>query len=421
MYNIPISSFNNVINISRLKLGEKYTINSILEEEQNLSLMDEARILYMNHLSELNYKVELVKRNNKLYFKFHRLPNLSNKDLIKEQLIKQRTNTFINHIDSLTYLENKYSNIFATAEEVLNSKFIIGIEECKTKEQIEIYKYCRFYSTLSYKENVGRRVKFLIRDLSYNHKPIIGISSLVSSVVRVMERDEWIGWDNNNIVNEKKINCIMDMGTCISMPPYNELLSGKLICYIMASNEIRNIILQKYKKKNENVCFAAFTTTSLYGSNSSQYNRIRYYNHQLYQKIGVTKGYGKTHVSDELFDLFKKLLNENENYKKYKFNGGTNSSFRIIRQGSQLIGGNNNLLLYHGLQKAIYIVPLASNYKLFLTGKCDALDYFNFPLNDMVDYWRKRWYTMRIKNPLIQERIRSHNEEWMRFSQQITN
>ena len=87
---------------------------------------------------------------------------------------------------------------------------------------------------------------------------------------------------------------MMDAYVIGAMPPYNYLLGGKLISYVIASDELRTIYKNKYAKvktiikKREASDLALLVTTSLYGRNSSQYNRLKYGKTLLYKPIGMT-------------------------------------------------------------------------------------------------------------------------------------
>ena len=74
--------------------------------------------------------------------------------------------------------------------------------------------------------------------------PIIGIAALGSSIIHIHDRDKWIGWDTKTRTN--RIIYMMDAYIVGAMPPYNYLLGGKLISYILASNELRAIYKEKY-------------------------------------------------------------------------------------------------------------------------------------------------------------------------------
>lgn len=96
----------------------------------------------------------------------------------------------------------------------------------------------------------------------------------------------------------------MDAYVIGALPPYNLLLGGKLISYILASNEVRSLYKEKYKDNSTIINnrqaddLVGIITTSLYGR-SSQYNRLKYKDELLYQPIGETIGYGTLHLTDE--------------------------------------------------------------------------------------------------------------------------
>ena len=60
-------------------------------------------------------------------------------------------------------------------------------------------------------------------------------------------------------------------------------------------------------------------------------------------------------------------------------------------------GFDSNILLNHSIKRDIYFIPLAENTLQFLNGKDKKLLYFNFPMNNLVEYWRKIWLFSRKK------------------------
>ena len=118
------------------------------------------------------------------------------------------------------------------------------IEVCETQSQLDTFRFFRFYWSSPYSEYVGRRIKLLIRDNALPQKPLIGIAALGSSIVHIPDRDTWIGW--NTKTRTKNLVYVMDAYVLGALPPYNHILGGKLISYLIASNEVRKI----YEKKN---------------------------------------------------------------------------------------------------------------------------------------------------------------------------
>ena len=218
--------------------------------------------------------------------------------------------------------------------DVLTSKIDPTIEVCQTEKQHRLFRMFRYYWSSPYSEYVGRRIKLIIRDKALSNKPVIGIAALGSPIIHIPERDEWIGWDKKT--RTKNLIYTLDAYVIGAMPPYNYLLGGKLISYILASNEVREIYRVKYKdqvtltaKRIANKLVGIFTT-SLYG-NSSQYNRIKYNNELLYQPIGQTKGFGTLHLSEATIQLMIKLLKSKGIEIGHKFGDGPSWVMRVIR------------------------------------------------------------------------------------------
>jgi hypothetical protein len=282
------------------------------------------------------------------------------------------------------------------------------IEVCSSQEQRDIFRIFRYYWSSPYSEYVGRRIKLLIRDAAIPESPIIGIAALGSSIVHIPDRDKWIGWDKKT--RTKNLVYTMDAYVLGALPPYNELLGGKLISYMVASNEVRAIFRDKYAGAITNIAkrtanrLACIFTTSLYGR-SSQYNRLTFNDQLLYIPIGKTKGFGTLHLTDETFLAMRDLLDENGFAVSNKFGDGPIWRMRVIRTAANVLGFDSDFLLRHSFQRQIYAVPLARNYREFLTGENTRLRYYDHPLEALASHWRKRWLNMRKTNIRIQQKV----------------
>ena len=208
----------------------------------------------------------------------------------------------------------------------------------------------------------------------------------------------------------------MDAYVLGALPPYNYLLGGKLLSYLIASNELREIYKEKYRfrttiirerKASDWVCIF---TTSLYG-NSSQYNRLKFKDRLLYIPTGYTSGYGTLHISNETFLAMRQLLMEKGIMVTNRFGDGPNWRMRVIRLASDIIGFDSNILLQHSFKRGIYAIPLAKNFRSFLFGKTDKPIYYNLPMQALVKFWKERWLNMRKKNTNIIDEILSFNPE----------
>ncbi|MCY9665127.1 DUF4338 domain-containing protein [Paenibacillus alginolyticus] len=242
--------------------------------------------------------------------------------------------------------------------------------------------------------------------------------------------------------NEKVGTNIMDIIVCGAIPPYNELLAGKLIALLMMSPEIYDFYERRYKGqvsiiasglkgapiiRNSSLVFLG--TTSLYETGSSQYNRVYLPKNAIgestpskrigYEKIGTTKGFGTVYISDETVEAFSNLLIEHHGRKMItnSFGEGTSPRLRLIRAGLNLLGLPSDYILTHNFKRIVYGVALAENTFEFLRGEDDVPRYcFNssFPRQTseaICEFWRQRWLSMRIKNDDVMDRVKNFDSE----------
>ncbi len=217
----------------------------------------------------------------------------------------------------------------------------------------------------------------------------------------------------------------MDAYVIGAMPPYNHLLGGKLVSYILTSNEIRAIYKKKYAKmltlgkKRRASDFVLIMTTSLYGQNSSQYNRLRFGKSLLYKPIGTTMGFGTLHISNETFLAMKELAETNGCNISNRFGDGPNWRMRVIRSACDALNLDSDVILRHSFKRGLFAVPLAINYKSFLRGDSKKAIYRNLPLAKLAEYWRERWLSMRLQNPLIVERAKRFSPSQFKIEKTI--
>jgi hypothetical protein len=88
-----------------------------------------------------------------------------------------------------------------------------------------------------------------------------------------------------------------------------------------------------------------------------------------------------------------------------RFGDGPVWRMRVIRTAADILGFDSDFLLKHSFQREIYVVPLAQNFKEFLQGKERSLKYFNYPLGDLIGYWKNRWLENRKKNPDVKRSV----------------
>lgn len=202
----------------------------------------------------------------------------------------------------------------------------------------------------------------------------------------------------------------MDAYVIGALPPYNYLLGGKLVSYLIVSKEVRELFHQKYRDTKYNQLAGIFTT-SLYGK-SSQYNRLKFKDRLLYSPIGETKGYGTLHLTTETFKAMNDFLKEQGIIVSNKFGDGPSWTMRVIRNAGELLGFNPDNLLMHSFKRKIYFVPYAKNTISFLNQKDTYLDFYNQNVNTLTNYWREHWLRQRKNNNKIIEEVKWFNPNY---------
>jgi len=353
-------------------------------------------------LERLNWKFKLPTKKNA--YPTLVPPENYDKETIKKSMAFKREEIIEKHKHWIEKNIDFARKNLANGCDVLTSEIDPVVEVCETEKQHRLFRILRYYWSSPYSEYVGRRIKLIIRDKALPNKPVIGIAALGSPIIHIPERDEWIGWDKET--RTKNLIYTLDAYVVGAMPPYNYLLGGKLISYILASNEVREIYRVKYKdqvtlteKRIANKLVGIFTT-SLYG-NSSQYNRIRYDNELLYKPIGQTKGFGTLHLSEATIHLMIKLLKSKGIVIGHNFGDGPSWVMRVIRTAGDLLGFDSDFLLRHSFKRNIYFIPLSKEYKKFLNGETKQPKFTNYSKNELVNYWKERWFDKRRTNPEV--------------------
>ena len=232
---------------------------------------------------------------------------------------------------------------------------------------------------------------------------------------------------------------MMDIIVCGSIPPYNELLGGKLISILSCSPSVISDYTHRYENQISEIAsrmkgqrvvrdsrLVYLGTTSLYAVGSSQYNRIKVplsENSNLeFRKMGITEGFGTVFFSKETTSLFSKLLELQDGGKKinHVFGEGTSPRFRMISRGLSSIGIKAEAFLKHYSPRIVYSINLANNTNEYLLGFDKDVNY-GYDLNnsaiveqktqELIDYWYNRWLTKRRTTVDIEQRLNDFDIE----------
>ena len=275
----------------------------------------------------------------------------------------------------------------------------------------DLFRFATLQWSIPVSQGYGRRLRFLVKDRA-NDK-LIGLFALGDPVFNLRARDNWIGWDQSGR-RERLVN-VMDAYVVGAVPPYSKLLGGKLVTSLMASKEVSEIFEERYGYRKgtisgiqKNARLALITVTSALGK-SSMYNRLKLLANEdnragnppvvELRKIGATTGYGHFQISDELFSKLREFLREAEHpyVDGHKFGNGPNWRLRLLRAGLEFLELNADHALKHGIQREVYVMPVASNAMEYLAGT-DSEAVFDQKSVEEISYLAvKRWVAPRAK------------------------
>jgi hypothetical protein len=231
---------------------------------------------------------------------------------------------------------------------------------------------------------------------------------------------------------------MMDIVVCGAIAPYNAILGGKLVSMMLTSPEVVHYYNYRYGnhvsviassmkgapiRKKPNLTLLA--TTSLYGTGSSQYNRVAIpaaevggngKEQVVYRKIELSRGFGTYHISNETRKYAEYLLARRAKGRTVNsiFGEGVNPRLRKIRDAMDTLSLHTEELLQHENARVVYGVSLAKNFSDILLGRSHK-PLFLLPQSKprrrselIADYWRRRWLLNRIKNKDVLLAVERH-------------
>ena len=234
----------------------------------------------------------------------------------------------------------------------------------------------------------------------------------------------------------------MELITCGAVPPYGEILGGKLVAMLMLSREVAEHFERRYSGRTSLISSAlagrpisrparlsAVTTSSLYPVGSSQYNRINVKTDRgsvKYERIGKTESYGTVHFSSDTVEALgelARLASSKRQLVNNIFGEGASPKFRLIRDGLDAVGLDAGIFLRHHSPRLLYVACSCSNIDEIMLGLEQEPDYLLPPgrrsTEVLVDHWRERWFANRVERPDVIERLRQQTFDKLRLSREL--
>jgi len=194
----------------------------------------------------------------------------------------------------------------------------------------------------------------------------------------------------------------MDLFVLGAVPPYSQLLCGKLVALLATSREVQCAFGRKYggeksfiRRKPLEGRLALLTTNSALGR-SSIYNRLRYRDEPVFLSVGYTRGSGEFHFGNGFYEDLREFAVEHcdATAKHSRWGNGFRNRRELIRKALPLLGLSYELV-YHGIQREIMLAPLARNAAAFLRGEYQRLQPYNRSADDLFAWFRERWLLPR--------------------------
>lgn len=242
---------------------------------------------------------------------------------------------------------------------------------------------------------------------------------------------------------------LMELNVCGAIPPYNEILGGKLVALLATSPQVVHDYKERYadkaseiasRLKGAPVCRPAdlvyVGTTSLYYVGSSQYNRLKIPGKTFasdfdvaWKQLGMTIGFGTMHISKATTMSLTEATSDGFNRINHVFGEGASPKMRLltmsIRELLESTNEDSKDFSKHAMSRIVYGACLAKNTFEYLLGKDSTPEYYT-DMSDYIsgtqktiDFWRNRWLKSRLNYQPIYQRIRDFDKQGFLVSNQI--
>ena len=244
--------------------------------------------------------------------------------------------------------------------------------------------------SMPYQRAYGRQMRFVLWDKG--HDAPFGLIQLQSPLLRMKPRDDYLNIPLESL--DYWANMSMNAQRSGALPPYNDLIGGKMTALALTSNEVRDAYRRKYEGRKTvmkgrvlepNLLF--ITTTSAFGK-SSTYDRLKYRRELAAVPIGYTKGVGTFHIPENLTQEIYSMLRENGVNTSTGYGHGPSRKIRLFKDAFARL--ELDKFYMHGIKREVYFFPLVRNIKGVIHDGAQP-SWLDRPLNDLAEFWKGRW------------------------------
>ncbi|WP_353686205.1 Druantia anti-phage system protein DruA [Thermodesulfovibrio sp. 3462-1] len=353
--------------------------------------------------SEIEIKKKIIKVLKEQGFKInpHVRPAEYNKTTFRRIQQKARFEQLSLHRNFLIDSIKKVKNYCKNGSEIIPEEISLELREVQSGslEEILFRWWNLVWWSIPFQRSYGRQMRFLLWDKT--HDAPFGLICLQSPVLKMSVRDNYLDIPKDEL--DIWINMSMQAQRVGALPPYNEILGGKMVALALTCNEIREAYKRKYRnyisiikgrKLKPELLF--ITTTSAFGK-SSLYNRLKYNGETVAMSLGYTQGSGTFHIPEELYQEILSFLSQKGIDVTRGYGHGPSRKLKLISLGLKCLGLPK--FEYHGIKREFYLFPLVKNLKEIIHYSEKPI-WVDRPFDKLVDYWKERWAIPRAERML---------------------
>lgn len=268
----------------------------------------------------------------------------------------------------------------------------------ETQWHRDVFRLAQLTWSLPYSGGYGRRMNYLIWDAG--HDVLIGLLGLQSPPLVLPARDRAYP-----IPYEKKpmmINQTLDGYIIGAVPPYADLLGGKLAVLAAASSNVRRDYAHRYRGRETQIekrvlpaSLVAVTTLSAFGR-SSMYNRVSAGRHGdrvewATESLGSCEGWGTLHFSRSLYEDMKEFHARLAPDKLlHGFGTGPKVKQQVVKRVLRTLRLQESFVR-HDVKREVFIITHVANLRRYLSGEDAQPQYVDEPFADLARHWISRY------------------------------
>jgi hypothetical protein len=322
----------------------------------------------------------------------HLKPENNEKDTLKLIHMQKRREQLKLHRRFLVRNFRKVKEYSVSGEELEPSKIRLELIEVPPESFHSrlFFWWNLVWWSIPYDKPIGRQMRFILWDKA--HDSPFGMFYLQSPPLRSAVRDEFLGLDRDQV--DYWINQSLYGQRIGALPPYNQLLGGKMVCLSMTSDEVREAYARKYKDRKtllrerelpNRLLF--ISTTSAYGK-SSVYERVKFKDEVVSQFIGYTSGSGTFHLPEILYKECLQYLKEQGISTRRGYGTGPSRKLKLISVAFRLLGIGR--LTHHNIKRGYYILPNVKNLHGVIHDDQVPI-WHDRPFKHLERFWLNRW------------------------------